>query len=386
LRVIHGDHKRAIIGLSFDISGEYIASMGFDNNRSVALYRWKKEQSLEKMRIGVDKGHSDDVYQLAYNPVTHHVVAGGKKFLRFFGLKEGALNDPEKDARAAAKSGGSHTPALSESESKIWAKKGTFGADKGAQDVMSITFDHEGVTYAGSGAGIIYRFSEQATDAFVLAHPLPDGTNWFQKSGDANWYQRELCRVTALWYDQTSGNLYSSGDDGWLQQWDLSAWDSGSPNVTPKMRFDMNPIVLADGFTSPYELQLKGTIVKMDDKELDKDDPKRGSPAAAHSIYGDSSGKLLIGTVPATRRRRFLLPHATRPAFALSHSASDVLAFLRGSCGVGMQRNLRDQVLWIQARVHHAGTLRGDVGALHAPDAARHVHWRRGRDRARMEP
>jgi microtubule-associated protein-like 6 len=106
LCVIHGDHKRAIIGLSFNSTGEYIASMGYDNNRSIAIYKWKKDQSLEKMRIGVDKGHSDDVYQLAYNPVTDHIVAGGKKFLRFFGLKEGALDDPEAAARAAAKAGG----------------------------------------------------------------------------------------------------------------------------------------------------------------------------------------------------------------------------------------------------------------------------------------
>ena len=98
------------------------------------------------MRIGVDKGHSDDVWQLHYNPVTDHIVCGGKKYLRFFGLKEGALNDPEADARAAAKAGGSHTPLLAENESKIWAKKGTFGTEKGAQDILSLAFDHEGVT------------------------------------------------------------------------------------------------------------------------------------------------------------------------------------------------------------------------------------------------
>jgi microtubule-associated protein-like 6 len=174
LCVITGDHKRAIIGLSFNRTGEFIASMGLDNNRSVALYRWKSGASLEKMRIGIDKGHSDEVYQLHYNPVTDHIVAGGKKFLRFFGLKEGALSDPEADARAAAKAGGSHTPLLAENESKIWAKKGTFGAEKGAQDILSLAFDNDGVTYAGSGEGIIYRFSEQVRprlDTLSLLRP-----------------------------------------------------------------------------------------------------------------------------------------------------------------------------------------------------------------------
>ena len=41
------------------------------------------------MRIGMDKGHNDDVFRLAFNPVTDHVVAVGKKFIRFFGVKEG---------------------------------------------------------------------------------------------------------------------------------------------------------------------------------------------------------------------------------------------------------------------------------------------------------
>jgi hypothetical protein len=52
------------------------------------------------------------VYQLSYNLVTDHVVAGGKKLLRFFGMKEGALND----AKSAT---------LRPDESKLWAKKGT---------------------------------------------------------------------------------------------------------------------------------------------------------------------------------------------------------------------------------------------------------------------
>ena len=68
--MIHGDHRRAIIGLSFSRTGEYVATMGNDNNRSIAIYRWGKDKKLGDMRIGLDKGHNDDVYALAYNPVT----------------------------------------------------------------------------------------------------------------------------------------------------------------------------------------------------------------------------------------------------------------------------------------------------------------------------
>lgn len=281
LCVINGDHKRAVTGLSFSSNGEFIASIGFDNSRSIAIYKWGKDKTMEKMRIGVDKGHTDDVYALSFNPVTNHIVIGGKKKLGYFGLKEGAMNDVEADARAAAKSGGSHTPALSESESKIWAKKGTFGADRGAQDVLSLAFDNNGFTYAGGGTGHIFRFKEQATDLDVKAHPLADNsTGW-----PASW---TLCRVTALWFCPIKNVLISSGDDGWLHQWDPSTWDSiPKGKIKPTKSFDLNKWVLGG---------LKGTIVKMDDKEFDKADPNRGKPAAALSLNGNGD-TLLVGTM-----------------------------------------------------------------------------------------
>jgi microtubule-associated protein-like 6 len=280
--VINGDHKRAIIGLSFSRSGKFIASMGNDNNRSIALYEWGKDKTMDKMRIGVDKGSTDEVYQLCFNPVTDHVVAGGKKILRFFGLKDGAMSNNAEQARAAAKQGQQHTATLSDSESKIWAKKGTFGIDKGAQDILSLAFDENGITYAGSGDGFIYRFKEQATDLAIKAHPLPNGmTNWPTS--------RSLCRVTALWYDLHRKRLVSSGDDGWIHVWDVLNWDTASGGkARPHNSFDLNKYVLQ---------QLHGTIVKMDDKELDKPDSIRGSPAAAHALYGDVEGNLLVGTV-----------------------------------------------------------------------------------------
>eukprot|EP00322_Chrysochromulina_rotalis_P000674 CAMPEP_0115835948 /NCGR_PEP_ID=MMETSP0287-20121206/4458_1 /TAXON_ID=412157 /ORGANISM="Chrysochromulina rotalis, Strain UIO044" /LENGTH=898 /DNA_ID=CAMNT_0003289423 /DNA_START=1 /DNA_END=2697 /DNA_ORIENTATION=- len=281
LCVINGDHKRAVIGLSFSSNGEFIGSVGFDNNRSIALYRWGKDKTMEKMRIGTDKGHTDDVWQVAFNPVTNHVVAGGKKMLRFFGLKEGAMNDTEKDARAAAKSGQTHTPTLSDSESKIWAKKGTFGADRGAQDILSLAFDGNGFTYAGSGQGVIFRFKEQATDLDVKAHPLAENSSGWP----ASW---SFCRVTALWFCPTKQVLISSGDDGWLHQWDPSKWDeTAKGKIKPIKSFDLNKWVLSE---------LQGTIVKMDDKEFDKADPNRGRPAAALSLYGDGT-TLLVGTM-----------------------------------------------------------------------------------------
>merc|ERR1719238_1199386 len=177
--------------------------MGKDNNRSIALYRWGKDKSMEQMRIGIDKGHNDDVYALAYNPVTDHVVAVGKKFIRFFGVEEGPSES--RDAK------------LSAHESKMWAKKGVFGKGKVPGDIMCVAFasggtHYDGTTFAGSADGTILRFMEQATDLSVKAHPIEGN---------------EPAKVTALWFDPLKHVLVSSGDDGFIRMWDPGRWGRG---------------------------------------------------------------------------------------------------------------------------------------------------------------
>ena len=108
--------------------------------------------------------------------------------------------------------------------------------------------------YAGSGEGVIYRFAEQATDLAVQAHPLPDGsTKWsFGHNGQIDPCYKGLCRCTALWFDPKRKVLISSGDDGWLHQWDTTSWGT-DPNVKPQHSFDLNAWVVKE---------LKGTILK----------------------------------------------------------------------------------------------------------------------------
>jgi len=268
LCVISGDHKRSIIGLSFSSNGAYIASMGYDNNRSIAIYKWGTNKSLAQMRVGMDKGHNDDVFALDYNPVTDHAVAVGKKFIRFFGVKEG-VEERNSDSRDAK---------LSSHESTIWAKKGVFGRQSGQdlqQNMMCIAFDDKGITYAGSADGHIYRFAEQTMDLAVKAH------------GAA----KELAKVTALWFHPGRKLLISSGDDGFIHLWDPQGWSRGS-SPAPVKSFDLNKWVSKE--------YLRGMPVKLEgmgEAPKDEDKVKLGSPAAAHSLYGDEEGHLLVGTV-----------------------------------------------------------------------------------------
>lgn len=256
------DMKRAIVGVSFSSTGEYIAAMGLDNNRSIAMYKWVANQPASKMRVGLDKGHNADVYQLAYNPVTDHAVAVGKKLVRFFGVK---------DTRDAA---------LSHHESALWAKKGVFGKRENQQDMMCVAFGGDGITYAGTADGYIYRFPEQEMDLAVKAHPL------------ATEAKETLCKVTALWFNPHTSELLSSGDDGMVQVWQPSVWGSAKSFPQPVRTIDLHRWFGAQPV-------LRGLPIKLDEFSNDKDEASRklGSPAAAHSLFGDKDGRILVGTV-----------------------------------------------------------------------------------------
>ena len=139
------------------------------------------------------------------------------------------------------------------------------------QDIMSVAFGSDGITYVGTLDGCIYRFAEQTMDLAVKAHG----------QGKAD------CKVTALWYNQARDFLVSSGDDGMLHQWQPSRWGNG--NNAPIKTIDMNKWVSPD---------LKGPPIKLDDTAgKDETAVKCGSPAAAHSLYGNEAGLVLVGTV-----------------------------------------------------------------------------------------
>ena len=235
--------------------------MGKDNNRSIALYKWSTNPAKHaaEMRIGMDKGHNDDIFCLDFNPATDHVVGVGKKYIRFFGVKEG-VEEKASESRDAK---------LSKHESALWAKKGVFGKRGKQQDMMCVAFGNDGITYAGTADGHIYRFAEQTMDLAVAAH--------------------DNGKVTALWFNPKREVLISSGDDGFLKMWDPSRWSSS--REAPLKAIDLNKWVSPDLMGPPVKLD------SYDSKEGDHDWKRHGSPAAAHSLHGDESGKVLVGTV-----------------------------------------------------------------------------------------
>ena len=139
-------------------------------------------------------------------------------------------------------------------------------------------------------------------DTAVKAHPCCDD------------HGKELCKVSALYYDPFAndlgdgygprGFLISSGDDGYIHQWDVGTGSHGGwTKRTPVRSINFNLWVTPE---------LKGALVKMDDKELEKANPKLGKPAAAHSLCASSVPGSLSNSSEGIRYSNIEPPHETR--------------------------------------------------------------------------
>ena len=106
----------------------------------------------------------------------------------------------------------------------------------------------------------------------------------------------EPAKVTALCFDAVKHVLISSGDDGYLRMWDPGTWDTrrGGADIKPINQINFNAWVTPE---------LKGITIKMDDKELEKANPKRGKPAAAHSSHVPVAVRHGSGRVASRNRR-----------------------------------------------------------------------------------
>eukprot|EP00163_Fabomonas_tropica_P029151 TRINITY_DN615_c0_g1_i1.p1 TRINITY_DN615_c0_g1~~TRINITY_DN615_c0_g1_i1.p1 ORF type:complete len:1806 (-),score=610.31 TRINITY_DN615_c0_g1_i1:143-5560(-) len=127
LAVLKGHHTRAVVALAFSEhdGGKLLASVGADDDHTIAVYDWRKGH----LRASA-KGHSDKVLTVAFNPVDGSLVSGGVKHITHWSVVGNQLDK----------------------------HKSVFGANAQKQTVLSIAFDAKGNTFSAGSQGDIYQW------------------------------------------------------------------------------------------------------------------------------------------------------------------------------------------------------------------------------------
>ncbi|KAK3235754.1 hypothetical protein CYMTET_54067 [Cymbomonas tetramitiformis] len=99
LNVVSGFHQRAVIALSFSPDGKYLASVGLDDDHSLAIYDWTTEELLAHSR-----GDKNPIHHITWSKFNGQLITTGKKHVKFWG-ELGQSGPITKGTRLAPHSG-----------------------------------------------------------------------------------------------------------------------------------------------------------------------------------------------------------------------------------------------------------------------------------------
>ena len=84
---ISGFHTRGVCAMSFSPDGSLLATIGMDNEHSIAIYNWRTGQLLTSAKC-----HQDKVFACEWSPDGQTIVTAGVKHIRFWTFAEGGLS------------------------------------------------------------------------------------------------------------------------------------------------------------------------------------------------------------------------------------------------------------------------------------------------------
>ncbi|CAK8677759.1 unnamed protein product [Clavelina lepadiformis] len=141
ISVLKGFHQRGVTAVDFSDDGKKLASIGLDNDHSMAIWDWKRGQKL-----ATTKTHQDKVFVVRFNSSDpDKLVTVGVRHIKFWQHVGGGCT----------------------------AHRGTFG-DVGKLDTMlCVAYDKSGNAYSGSANGQIYVWQSNRLARTQRAHDGP---------------------------------------------------------------------------------------------------------------------------------------------------------------------------------------------------------------------
>ncbi|KAK3284095.1 hypothetical protein CYMTET_8242, partial [Cymbomonas tetramitiformis] len=148
LQVLSGFHKRAVASMCFSGDGDYLATVGLDNDNSIAIYAWE-----ENVLLATCKGDPNPIFAIKWCPSTGALVTVGTKHLKqYTGL--GAPGTPIKKG------------------ARLSSKKLALGSQGKMQTFYCAEFLKGGVCVIGAKDGSLYVFEDGRLSRVIAgAHP-----------------------------------------------------------------------------------------------------------------------------------------------------------------------------------------------------------------------
>ncbi|XP_048575751.1 echinoderm microtubule-associated protein-like 6 [Nematostella vectensis] len=168
--VLKGFHKRGIICVDFSGDGKKLADVGLDDDHSICIWDWRKEEKLATTR-----GHKDMIFVLEWNPFNpNHFVSVGEKHIKFW-----THNDTKIDKRPV-----------------------TFGKAGTAATMLCVCHSPiDDLCFAGSDTGHVYVWQNTTLRRTVPAH------------------KGAVCSMYSMQQSKQEGYV-TGGRDGVVVMWD----------------------------------------------------------------------------------------------------------------------------------------------------------------------
>lgn len=168
--VLKGFHKRGIICVDFSGDGKKLADVGLDDDHSICIWDWKKEEKLASTR-----GHKDIIFVIEWNPFNpNYLVSVGEKHIKFWTQKN----------------------------SKLEKRPVTFGKAGAAATMLCVCHSpNDDLCFSGSDSGLVYIWQGTTLRRSVQAHNGP------------------VCAMFSLSQTKHQGYV-TGGRDGVVAMWD----------------------------------------------------------------------------------------------------------------------------------------------------------------------
>lgn len=168
--VLKGFHKRGIICVDFSGDGKKLADVGLDDDHSICIWDWKKEEKLASTR-----GHKGIIFVIEWNPFNpNYLVSVGEKHIKFWTQKN----------------------------SKLEKRPVTFGKAGAAATMLCVCHSpNDDLCFSGSDSGLVYIWQGTTLRRSVQAHNGP------------------VCAMFSLSQTKHQGYV-TGGRDGVVAMWD----------------------------------------------------------------------------------------------------------------------------------------------------------------------